>query len=651
MVHLSHIIATTSDFPDYEEAFEQMRHVVKPQWVDVSITKGKLSNPRQFSPDPALFMSDVVVTFAKDVPEGDKEAIIGAVYAMGGQYSGSLSKMCTHLVALGMANERCELVVKKRLNTHIILPHWYVWCTTSIILATNVFRFDDCLKLGKRIRETPYVLPDPDILRLDHGPLSFREKEAHKQIKGASSPTPKELPLSNSSPGSGEKPRALTVFSDKRILLSADLRIGSHLLQTLEELIQGGGGDIVKKVADCDTYIGHYRDGAEYILASRSNKEVGNLSWLYHLIQHNAWTSPLRRLLHYPIPRNGIPGFKNFKISISNYTGEARTYLESLVKAAGGEFTKTMRQDNTHLITAHLISEKCDAAKEWNINLVNHLWLEESYAKCELQSLTQPRYTHFPQRTNLGEVIGQTRIDKAAIQRSYSTELLPVHEPPKADVVTLPSKKKSMLDISTVQTSSGLAVAQEGDTSLTIEDATADKIDDTTAIDGPSEIINPPTYQTESYHPTPPAKRSVREAKTPATSRLPGGKENQTPSTSGSRGAKERALNKLHDSAADIALYEQERKRKGGVVYGGRKVSDPERVGSAKDKRKRDVQEEDESMQAEAPKRGKKAKADSTHRVLLTAYKGFEDLSSKQEAEAKVSLQPNPLFLGSYLCV
>ena len=83
------------------------------------------------------------------------------------------------------------------------------------------------------------------------------------------------------------------------------------------------------------------------------------------------------------------------RISISNYTGDSRVYLENLIRYSGAEFTKTMKQDNTHLITAHMQSEKCDAAQEWNINIVNHIWLEESYAKCVAQSLTNPRYTHF----------------------------------------------------------------------------------------------------------------------------------------------------------------------------------------------------------------------------------------------------------------
>jgi len=176
---------------------------------------------------------------------------------------------------------------------------------------------------------------------------------------------------------------------------------------------------VVERVLEADTLVCQYRYGAEYVDACQNARDVGNLSWLYHLITHNKWTSPMRKMLHYPVPRNGIPGFQGMLISVSNYVGDARLYLENLVKACGAEFTKTMKQDNTHLITAHTASEKCDAAREWNIHVLNHLWLEESYAKYQIQSLTIKKYTHFPPRTNLGEVVGQTRLDREALERNF----------------------------------------------------------------------------------------------------------------------------------------------------------------------------------------------------------------------------------------
>lgn len=38
------------------------------------------------------------------------------------------------------------------------------------------------------------------------------------------------------------------------------------------------------------------------------------------------------------------------------------------------------------------------------------MWLEESYAKWQVQSVTVPRYTHFPPQTNLTEIIDKTEI-------------------------------------------------------------------------------------------------------------------------------------------------------------------------------------------------------------------------------------------------
>lgn len=120
---ITHIISATSDFPDYYRALDLFKHVIKPQWVDACIKAGKLKNPRVYSPDPAYFMSEVVICCG-DIPEGDKEAIEGGVIAMGGQYTATLSKQVTHLVALSDDDPRVQLALQKRLRIDILLPHW-----------------------------------------------------------------------------------------------------------------------------------------------------------------------------------------------------------------------------------------------------------------------------------------------------------------------------------------------------------------------------------------------------------------------------------------------------------------------------------------------------------------------------------------------
>ena len=120
---VGYIVSTSTDFPDYYTALDLMIHVVKPSWVDGCIKSGKVKNPRTYSPDPALFMNEVVVCCG-DIPEGDQEAIAGGVLAMGGQYSAVLSRSTTHLIALSMEDQRCQLAVSKKIPVKIVLPHW-----------------------------------------------------------------------------------------------------------------------------------------------------------------------------------------------------------------------------------------------------------------------------------------------------------------------------------------------------------------------------------------------------------------------------------------------------------------------------------------------------------------------------------------------
>ncbi|KAI5293859.1 hypothetical protein KEM52_005097 [Ascosphaera acerosa] len=594
----THIISSTIDFPEYTTVSETLIPVIKPEWIDACILKLRLVNPRQYNPDPRRFLSGVNVTCA-DIPDGDKQAIIGAVLAMGGLHTARLMATTTHVVGLSAQAPKCAAALKMnevegQHRMSVVLPHW----------------FDDCLKLGKRIDERPYLLPDPEILRSRQDEPISRVKRS-KDLAGASSPTPTSIPpalsaadtddkhindehqqevanstASSSSTDSDAASRpALHIFKDRTLMLSSDLDISPRLRTSIESLITHSDGRLTTDPTAADIFVCRYRRGAAYTAAILANKEVGNLAWLFHLITRDAWTAPSRRLLHFPLaPADApIPGFAGLTISLSNYVGEARTYLENLINAAGAECTKHLRQSNTHLITAHGTSEKCTAAREWGIQIVNHLWLEESYAKWRRMPESNPRYTHLPRRTNLSEVVGQTEIDREVVRRMAKEEQAEgtdnqEHEATRDELREQDGAAEVAARSPTAATTPGAphesgqrAIESRNPVSVAAETRTCNGSASRPAISTP---MSGPNISIGGRRQT---QQPLRDQEN----------DNPTPSTTHSRKSKEKATALLHRIGEDMALYEKEKKRAGGVVYGGLRRADSAAVASTPTPRSR----------------------------------------------------------------
>lgn len=597
------MITSTIDFENYDQVEENLLNIVRPEWVEHAQVKRKLPNPKQYSPDPRMFFSGLIVTVAEDIPDGDKDAIIGGVLAMGGLYSSAISRMVTHVVALTTDPPKCKVAIQKELECKIVLPHW----------------FDDCLKLQRKIDEGPYTLPDPDLT--DGNTPKPMSKISRPDLVTSMYTRPSHLPEVDGT--DSQKASKLDVFKDRKIMLSQDIEISKHLRATIEDMVLIGGGEIVDDLADAEILVCQYRQGLLYRKASTEGKTVGNLQWLYHVITHNRWTSPMRRLLHYPFSRTGLTGFEKYRLSLSNYSGEARVYLENLAKAAGCEFTKTFKPDNTHLITAHKLSEKCDAAQDWGIDIVNHLWLEDSYAKWHIQPLTIPRYTKFPERTNLSEVVGQTPIDRSTLEKLF-------YPKPTAHPVAMEDlEDEEEEDLEQAENDVYMTADQD---SVASEHAEADHavMQDKghNAVNGHSSP-EPKTPAFASRRPGRPPK-SAQQPKTPIARVLAPGKENETPITTGGRTAKNRAAAKLHDMADDIDLYQKELKRVGGVTHGGKRP-DHEVVQGYSASRKRSASAEDGPVsddEYDEPQK-KKTKAPPPMKLLVTGWDGASNSKAK----------------------
>lgn len=208
--------------------------------------------------------------------------------------------------------------------------------------------------------------------------------------------------------------------------------------------------------------------------------------------------------------------------------------------------------------------------------MVNHLWLEDSYARWKVMTISDPKYTHFPRRTNLTEVVGQTRVDLATIVQFYEEE-------------------------------EEVEVEEEGDTSPS------------TAVISSTAVHSPPATAIVQRTPAPTKKRKVR----------PDQDQNEEPPAPHSTGrkAKERATARLHNTVMpDLVLYQKELKRKGGVMGNGRSRGGS--VDSPDSKRAKSSDAGDEVPVKKGKKRPK-----PTIFLLITAYSGWWENPQKEDAE------------------
>ncbi|KAF9480753.1 hypothetical protein BDN70DRAFT_856332 [Pholiota conissans] len=159
-------------------------------------------------------------------------------------------------------------------------------------------------------------------------------------------------------------------------------------------------------VEECDVLVTRWRYGRPYIRAVRTQKTIGTLAWLFHVQSTGVLTRPLDQLLHYPVPKRIIEGFSNHKITVTNYTGEAREYLKKLIAVMGAEFTPSMSIQNTVLIAAHTSGTKANKAHSWSIPVVNHTWLEDCFVQWRNLTPALERYIVFPPGVDFSSLLG-----------------------------------------------------------------------------------------------------------------------------------------------------------------------------------------------------------------------------------------------------
>ncbi|KAG2736459.1 hypothetical protein G9P44_000549 [Scheffersomyces stipitis] len=479
--HVTHIISRSIEFIEYKLARKSMIPVTSPEWLFESISGGRIVNYKTFNPDPKFFFKDCFVCVADNLPVGDKEAIYAGVKAFGGCYLDVLTKYTTHLIAHDLSNEK-SIIASSAINNSadgegidikIVLPHW----------------IDHCITLGRRIDETTYLLPDAKILKqgtpIQSQGNSFVDNADLTHIDNVKSDFLKE----------------------KTFYVASDHNLSERFSNSLDNLIKRNGGTVAKQFnsESVDVYIGKFRTGEFYEESCRSNRIiVGNLQWFFSVIVSNEWVLPLNsNLLHYPIPQVPLDSFKDLKISITNYSGDSRAYLSTLISILGGTFTKTLTKDNHFLIAGSTEGKKFyTASKKWldenghpKIKIVNHLWVEECFSKWQLLDDEQRKYKYFGHgHIQVESLIGTTKLDENSLKQWSGLE----------DEKRLPTR------------------------------LTSDNVDDSMSED----------ETTQSKH-TSEKRDSVEDANTLFASRY------------GGRSAAKKAAMKLHDNMNDLNKYQE----------------------------------------------------------------------------------------------
>ena len=385
-------------------------YAVTPKWAHRSIALRMPQPVHIYSPDPSCIFSGIVICCAHLSPH-DTEMLSSAVTSLGGGVRQTLCEEVTHVVATSRdSGKMMALELHTDLPIIAVAPHW-INDSYSVrrLLPLDGYVFD---------MRTPGALP-PCLCAPP--PMSPTSKEF-------SDSAPVSL-LSEQVPPHHDDH---TVLAGKTVLLARDIHGGTleslpHLHSVRDRIVQAGGqcAPILKSdaspaqvraaVQSADIVVARHRESVECIQALRHDKVVGTLGWLVKVLSSGRLTSPRDRILHFPYPHTPVAGFPSLTITITNYRGTARTYLKELIAKMGGIFTPEMCQTSSICVALDLHGEKVTKAREWNIPIVNHIWLENCFATWKNQNLAQRSFITFPGAAQLTAVLGQVGVSDESI--------------------------------------------------------------------------------------------------------------------------------------------------------------------------------------------------------------------------------------------
>ncbi|KAF8318023.1 hypothetical protein DL93DRAFT_2226134 [Clavulina sp. PMI_390] len=457
------------------DASKAQPHIVTPQWLWTAVWISKLPDPQYYSTDPRKIFSGVVAC-CEDIQLGDKEAIAAGIRALGGQFKYELTRDVTHLFVVSPSGPKYDAAMKYFESVHqpaVLTPLW----------------FDDSCKLKRAQPLERYLFPNPQVLRpsvpnqpvdmnasketdrakraeilnanldkLLNGELKTprltRDKERVEDVRAVWASVPQAA--GNGQVNSDVIPSSQSegVWAGRRIVLADSLELAARA-QSVHAQISVHHGVVVEEdfpsTDDYDVLITAHSEGTQYRQAHRAKKLIGTLAWLFYVMSTGRLTSPSDHILHAPFPSSSIA---ELKITITNYTGDAREYLKKLLAILGAEPSPSMGRDTYVVIAATLEGKKAETAEKWGIPIVNHLWLEECFQQWQYINPASEtgRFVSFPRGVNYANIlgaqgIGNVRRDPPTRHGRGESEAKPETLKPKPTAISQASHAASVAEV------------------------------------------------------------------------------------------------------------------------------------------------------------------------------------------------------------
>lgn len=391
------------EYDDVTVSEEASPVAVTPAWAERSMALRHPQPVKLYSPDPRDIFSGIVICCAHLTPH-DVDLMATSVTSMGGGVKQTLCEEVTHVVAIDRDNSKMRALEQHKTDLPIIAvaPHW----------INDSYSVQRLLPLDKYVfpMDTPQGLP----------PCLCAPNTATQVAAVPSPPQPLSLHTEHS------------ILQGKTVLFARDIHGGTleahpELHSIRDRVVQVGGqcaptipatasaDEVAAAIESADLIVARHRESDECAHALGQNKTVGTLPWLAKVLSTGHMTSPRDRLLHFPYPYEHVQGFPKLSITITNYKGQARAYLKELIVKMGGVFTPELSTMNDVCVALDLHGDKVKRAREWNIPIVNHIWLEQCFATWTNQHLAQRSFITFPGAAQLSAVLGQVGVTDESV--------------------------------------------------------------------------------------------------------------------------------------------------------------------------------------------------------------------------------------------